>query len=40
VVKRTRKHGAFAIEESFDIDFKRVEDRRDLNGKDRTIRRE
>jgi len=29
VVKRTRKHGAFAVEESFDIDFKRIEDRRD-----------
>lgn len=29
MVKRTRKHGAFAIEELFDIDFKRVEDRRD-----------
>ncbi|WP_281217228.1 hypothetical protein [Lysinibacillus capsici] len=29
MVKRTRKHGAFAVKELFDIDFKRIEDRRD-----------
>lgn len=29
MVKRTRKHGAFAVDETFDIDIKRVESRRD-----------
>jgi len=29
VVKRTRKHGAFAVDEKFDIEIKPVEDRRD-----------
>ena len=29
MVKRTRKHGAFAVDEKFDIEIKPVEDRRD-----------
>ncbi|WP_324729077.1 hypothetical protein VO178_21740 [Lysinibacillus fusiformis] len=29
MVKRTRKHSAFAVDEAFDIDIKRVESRRD-----------
>ncbi|MCH7322895.1 hypothetical protein LZ480_13520 [Solibacillus sp. MA9] len=29
MIKRTRKHGAFAVDETFDVEIKRVEDRRD-----------
>lgn len=29
MVKRTRKHGAFAVEDTFDIEIKKVEDKRD-----------